>query len=332
MILYIIMIFQDILENILTVYFIIAFGFFIAKKMKMDDDSFLFLRNICYKFLFPLLLGTIFYKYQLNDIITPSFIKFLIFISIAIFSCVFIYCVHKKNIDLNRVFVVAFSSSFTNSGFLGLSVVYLTFPKEYIVPAAVITYIFYVVSILLKEILFFLQEQRINLELVIEFLRNLVKKFICDPIIIVPMIAFMFANDNSRIVSNLDNVLEMITNATYFLGLLLVGISLCNNLDNCHEKLNINDEEFVFIAFSTFIKLLVFPLFVMVMCLFVNLSEMMKFTLILQSAMPTGIIIISQFNKNNECTKLINTIGFVSTILSSVTVIVILLLANFVIR
>lgn len=324
------MIFQDILENILTVYLIIGFGFFIAKKLKTNDDTFIFLRNVCYKFLFPLLLANIFFKYQIKEIITPAFFDFLIFISIAVFSFVLMVALHKKKLNLDRVLVVSFASSFTNSGFLGLSVVYLTFPKEYIVPAAVISFVFYFVSIILKDIVVFLDNEKINFELSIEFVRITIKKIITDPIIMLPLIALFMTNDSSRIVNNIDKVWDMVTNATYFLGLIIVGMSLRHHLKNSFPTINPKDSEFVYISLSLFIKLIAFPLIVIILCLFVNLTDMMKYTLVLQSAMPTGIMIVSSFNDDENKTKLINTIGVISTIISSVSVVVILLIAYFV--
>ncbi len=253
----------------------------------------------------PILISASLIGNNINKEIFFPFVLGILFISFQ-----FLIFYYKQKID-NKLDPDLFLTPFLgNTGYIGLPICFLFLSEESFLYA-----IAYDIGSMLATwglIPFFLSkdlDNEFNLRL------NSIIQFILNIPAIRGLILFAVLKNFSTN-SNFEFILKEISTyisffALIYLGLFIGELSKRYSIKFVYKEINI---------FNVTYKLLISPLFILFICIFMNIDNKFYPSLIIQAAMPTGISAILISEKYNFETKKIASTIIITTIISIVTI------------
>jgi len=318
--------------QVTVLFILIALGFYCSKKSIFDEPTIKHLTNFILYFVTPMVVINSFnreYDPLLGKklLISAGCAAVAHFLSIAASYIL----IHDK--DQAKRAVLRYGIIFSNCGYMGLPFLTLVFSKserlgEILVYASIVMMIFYIfvwtVGVLYssgdrKEMSF--------------------KKIITNPIMIaifvsliifvtvkVPFKKMEIADANVKaFVDQLFNCLEMISNMVTPLSMIIVGMQLASS---SLKNIFINKEAYLISA----LRLVVMPLITLVLVAFLPIDITIKYTIFFLLSMPvatiTVLLIINYDGDSSLCSSSI----LLSNLLSIITIPLLFLLFDFVIK
>lgn len=263
---------MNLLFTFIVVLIIIFIGYF-AKRinlLKLDDVE--ILNKIVINISMPALVFYSIYKTNLSLIPKIGILPF-INISIVLICALIVYLILSfLKVDIKKKWSIVLVSSMANTGFFGFPIILGIYGNDGLIRA-----IFYDIGTTITFIIF-------NILLILKFkgeFKDLIKKILTFPLLWAVFLGFIVNYLNISVGYICLTSLEYLKNLTIPLIMLSLGLSI--EFKGFKENINV-------ILFTSFIKLIIAPLIVILIMNIINLGYLEKTVAISEAAMPPAML------------------------------------------
>ena len=293
-----------IINTLLPIFLLILLGYFFKKIKFPDEDFWIQLDKFNYFVLFPALL---FYKISTSDIKNIVDYDF-IFMTISVLFTVSILVValkkvlHFENSSFTSVYQGV--ARFNVYVFLSLGNALLS-NEVFVMGLILITFLIPLINVLCISIFtLYVPKNKIS---IVSFLKSI----ITNPLIVACLLGATFSILDLFLPSIIDKTLSLLILAALPLGLLSVGVGL--HLSSIKEN-----KLAVFV--SVLGKLLLFPMFMYMICLFLSVEKEIMILLVLFASVPTASSAYALARQLGGDLKLMSSIISLQVVLSIFTI------------
>lgn len=299
--------FNTIITQIIVLFLIMIVGFFARKKNIINNQVNKGLTEFLLNITLPFMIITSFNFDFSMDMLQKSGVVLFYTVCIFIISYIIgrvLYTKYPHDIKS----VLMFTAMFSNCGFMGIPVIESIYGKEGVFYAAIFNMPF---NILVWTVGISLFEGKKDL--------STIKKALLNPGTVAVYIGLFIFLFSIKIPVPIYKTLEMVGNMTTPLSMIVIGAML--------GEMNIKEVLSSLSAYySTFIRLIIVPFIVFVMLKLLKASGMSFGVLVLISAMPVAANTAIMSEKYGGNSAFASKCIFISTVLSTITIPIIMLL------
>lgn len=267
----------EIFAIILPIFIIILFGYLCRTSGKLGITAASEINKAVVWIFLPALLFKICATSHISELWQPQFFISYTLGCIIIFALIMFWRMWQKH-DLTTASIDGLSASYANVGYIGIPFCVLLFGEKGLKPAMIATLdvvvILFAISVVIIEIS---QQAKAN---VFSSIKNVMLALLKNPIIIAPVLGFLYAWSGLGIAKPFMHLLEMLAFATSPCALLSLGLFLAE------KKPAIMNRSFIPLVVA---KLILQPLLTAFFVFYIfDLPKMWAQSAVILSALPTG--------------------------------------------
>ena len=305
----------DVLNLTIPMFSLIGIGYLLKRIQFMSEQDGTVLSKFAFYILLPPLMFTSILSGDASKSLNINFIFSYEIITISIFVLTYLLGVLIKLKTMEKA-IFGLNAAYPNYGYIGVPLCILAFGAEAAIPLALI--LLADTFVLLTTLIFYKLTETTKTSLQ-ELSKEIVQRFIYNPLMMSVFIAFIFSIADIKIVTAIDRTLSIVAASATAVALIALGVSL--NVTSIKNQKSV-------LFFITVIKLIVHPILIFIVFQFqTNIDPIWVKTAIVCASLPVAanVFFLANYYKNFESESAAAIT--ITTIVSSITVTITLLLA-----
>tara|TARA_Y100001968_G_scaffold328865_1_gene376901 strand:- start:275 stop:1201 length:927 start_codon:yes stop_codon:yes gene_type:complete len=304
----------DVLNLTIPMFSLIAIGYLLKKINFMSEQNGTVLSKFAFYILLPPLMFTSILSGDASKSLNLNFILSYEIITISIFVLTYLLGLLMK-LKTMEMALFGLNAAYPNYGYIGVPLCILAFGTEAAIPLALI--LLADTFVLLTTLIFYklTENRKPSLK---ELGKEVVKRFVYNPLMMSVFVAFIFSIADINIVTAIDRTLSIVAASATAVALIALGVSL--NVTSIKNQKSV-------LFFITLIKLVVHPILIFIIFKFqTDIDPIWVKTAVVCASLPVAanVFVLANYYKtfSNESAAAIT----ITTIVSSITVTITLLL------
>ena len=303
----------DVLNLTIPMFSLIGIGYLLKRIQFMSEQDGTVLSKFAFYILLPPLMFTSILSGEASKSLNINFIFSYEIITISIFVLTYLLGVLIKLKTMEKA-LFGLNAAYPNYGYIGVPLCILAFGAEAAIPLALI--LLADTFVLLTTLIFYklTETRKTSLQ---ELSKEIVQRFIYNPLMMSVFVAFIFSVADIKIVTAVERTLTLVAASATAVALIALGVSL--NVTSIKNQKSV-------LFFITVIKLIVHPVLIFIVFQFqTGIDTMWVKTAIVCASLPVAanVFVLANYYKNFE--KESAAAITITTIVSSITVTVVLL-------
>ena len=305
----------DVLNLTIPMFSLIGIGYLLKRVHFMSENDGAVLSKFAFYILLPPLMFTSILSGDASKSLNINFILSYEIITISIFVLTYLLGLLFKLKTMEKA-IFGLNAAYPNYGYIGVPLCILAFGTNAAIPLALI--LLADTFVLLTTLIFYkLTENRKTSPQ--ELSKEIVQRFIYNPLMMSVFVAFTFSIADIKIVTAIDRTLSIVAASATAVALIALGVSL--NVSSVKNQKSV-------LFFITVIKLIVHPILIFIVFRFqTGIDPMWVKTAIVCASLPVAanVFVLANYYKNFESESAAAIT--ITTIVSSITVTIVLLYA-----
>ena len=304
----------DVLNLTIPMFSLIGIGYLLKRVHFMSENDGAVLSKFAFYILLPPLMFTSILSGDASKSLNINFILSYEIITISIFVLTYLLGLLFKLKTMEKA-IFGLNAAYPNYGYIGVPLCILAFGTNAAIPLALI--LLADTFVLLTTLIFYklTENRKTSLQ---ELSKEIVQRFIYNPLMMSVFVAFIFSIADIKIVTAIDRTLSIVAASASAVALIALGVSL--NVSSVKNQKSV-------LFFITVIKLIVHPILIFIVFQFqTGIDPMWVKTAIVCASLPVAanVFVLANYYKtfSNESAAAIT----ITTIVSSITVTITLLL------
>ena len=305
----------DVLNLTIPMFSLIGIGYMLRRIQFMSEQDGTVLSKFAFYILLPPLMFTSILSGDASRSLNINFIFSYEIITISIFVLTYLLGVLIKLKTMEKA-IFGLNAAYPNYGYIGVPLCILAFGAEAAIPLALILL---ADTFVLLTTLIFYKLTEIRKTSLRELSKEIIQRFIYNPLMMSVFVAFIFSTVDIKIVTAIDRTLSIVAASATAVALIALGVSL--NVTSIKNQKSV-------LFFITVIKLIVHPILIFIVFQFqTNIDPIWVKTAIVCASLPVAanVFVLANYYKNFESESAAAIT--ITTIVSSITVTITLLLA-----
>ncbi|MDC3075962.1 AEC family transporter [Paracoccaceae bacterium] len=305
----------DVLNLTIPMFSLIGIGYLLKRVHFMSENDGAVLSKFAFYILLPPLMFTSILSGDASKSLNINFILSYEIITISIFVLTYLLGLLFKLKTMEKA-IFGLNAAYPNYGYIGVPLCILAFGTNAAIPLALI--LLADTFVLLTTLIFYklTENRKTSLQ---ELSKEIVQRFIYNPLMMSVFVAFIFSIADIKIVTAIDRTLSIVAASATAVALIALGVSL--NVSSVKNQKSV-------LFFITVIKLIVHPILIFIVFQFqTGIDPMWVKTAIVCASLPVAanVFVLANYYKNfeGESAAAIT----ITTIVSSITVTIVLLYA-----
>ena len=305
----------NVLNLTIPMFSLIGIGYLLKRIQFMSEQDGTVLSKFAFYILLPPLMFTSILSGDASKSLNINFIFSYEIITISIFVLTYLLGLLIKLKTMEKA-IFGLNAAYPNYGYIGVPLCILAFGAEAAIPLALI--LLADTFVLLTTLIFYklTETRKTSLR---ELSKEIIQRFIYNPLMMSVFIAFIFSTVDIKIVTAIDRTLSIVAASATAVALIALGVSL--NVTSIRNQKSV-------LFFITVIKLIVHPILIFFVFQFqTNIDPIWVKTAIVCASLPVAanVFVLANYYKNFESESAAAIT--ITTIVSSITVTITLLLA-----
>ena len=305
----------DVLNLTIPMFSLIGIGYLLKRVHFMSENDGAVLSKFAFYILLPPLMFTSILSGDASKSLNINFILSYEIITISIFVLTYLLGLLFKLKTMEKA-IFGLNAAYPNYGYIGVPLCILAFGTNAAIPLALI--LLADTFVLLTTLIFYklTENRKTSLQ---ELSKEIVQRFIYNPLMMSVFVAFIFSIADIKIVTAIDRTLSIVAASATAVALIALGISL--NVSSVKNQKSV-------LFFITVIKLIVHPILIFIVFQFqTGINPMWVKTAIVCASLPVAanVFVLANYYKNFESESAAAIT--ITTIVSSITVTIVLLYA-----
>ena len=305
----------DVLNLTIPMFSLIGIGYLLKRVHFMSENDGAVLSKFAFYILLPPLMFTSILSGDASKSLNINFILSYEIITISIFVLTYLLGILFKLKTMEKA-IFGLNAAYPNYGYIGVPLCILAFGTNAAIPLALI--LLADTFVLLTTLIFYklTENRKTSLQ---ELSKEIVQRFIYNPLMMSVFVAFIFSIVDIKIVTAIDRTLSIVAASATAVALIALGVSL--NVSSVKNQKSV-------LFFITVIKLIVHPILIFIVFQFqTGIDPMWVKTAIVCASLPVAanVFVLANYYKNFESESAAAIT--ITTIVSSITVTIVLLYA-----
>tara|TARA_A100001015_G_scaffold223054_1_gene251211 strand:- start:86 stop:1012 length:927 start_codon:yes stop_codon:yes gene_type:complete len=305
----------DVLNLTIPMFSLIGIGYLLKRVHFMSENDGAVLSKFAFYILLPPLMFTSILSGDASKSLNINFILSYEIITISIFVLTYLLGLLFKLKTMEKA-IFGLNAAYPNYGYIGVPLCILAFGTNAAIPLALI--LLADTFVLLTTLIFYklTENRKTSLQ---ELSKEIVQRFIYNPLMMSVFVAFIFSIADIKIVTAIDRTLSIVAASATAVALIALGVSL--NVSSVKNQKSV-------LFFITVIKLIVHPILIFIVFQFqTGIDPMWIKTAIVCASLPVAanVFVLANYYKNFESESAAAIT--ITTIVSSITVTIVLLYA-----
>ena len=305
----------DVLNLTIPMFSLIGIGYLLKRVHFMSENDGAVLSKFAFYILLPPLMFTSILSGDASKSLNINFILSYEIITISIFVLTYLLGLLFKLKTMEKA-IFGLNAAYPNYGYIGVPLCILAFGTNAAIPLALI--LLADTFVLLTTLIFYklTENRKTSLQ---ELSKEIVQRFIYNPLMMSVFVAFIFSIADIKIVTAIDRTLSIVAASASAVALIALGVSL--NVSSVKNQKSV-------LFFITVIKLIVHPILIFIVFRFqTGIDPMWVKTAIVCASLPVAanVFVLANYYKNFESESAAAIT--ITTIVSSITVTIVLLYA-----
>ena len=305
----------DVLNLTIPMFSLIGIGYLLKRVHFMSENDGAVLSKFAFYILLPPLMFTSILSGDASKSLNINFILSYEIITISIFVLTYLLGLLLKLKTMEKA-IFGLNAAYPNYGYIGVPLCILAFGTNAAIPLALI--LLADTFVLLTTLIFYklTENRKTSLQ---ELSKEIVQRFIYNPLMMSVFVAFIFSIADIKIVTAIDRTLSIVAASATAVALIALGVSL--NVSSVKNQKSV-------LFFITVIKLIVHPILIFIVFQFqTGIDPMWVKTAIVCASLPVAanVFVLANYYKNFESESAAAIT--ITTIVSSITVTIVLLYA-----
>tara|TARA_B100000886_G_scaffold300292_1_gene229241 strand:- start:94 stop:1020 length:927 start_codon:yes stop_codon:yes gene_type:complete len=305
----------DVLNLTIPMFSLIGIGYLLKRVHFMSENDGAVLSKFAFYILLPPLMFTSILSGDASKSLNINFILSYEIITISIFVLTYLLGLLFKLKTMEKA-IFGLNAAYPNYGYIGVPLCILAFGTNAAIPLALI--LLADTFVLLTTLIFYklTENRKTSLQ---ELSKEIVQRFIYNPLMMSVFVAFIFSIADIKIVTAIDRTLSIVAASATAVALIALGVSL--NVSSVKNQKSV-------LFFITVIKLIVHPILIFIVFQFqTGIDPMWVKTAIVCASLPVAanVFVLANYYKNFESESAAAIT--ITTIVSSITVTIVLLYA-----
>tara|TARA_B100000989_G_scaffold137652_1_gene102312 strand:- start:1736 stop:2662 length:927 start_codon:yes stop_codon:yes gene_type:complete len=305
----------DVLNLTIPMFSLIGIGYLLKRVHFMSENDGAVLSKFAFYILLPPLMFTSILSGDASKSLNINFILSYEIITISIFVLTYLLGLLFKLKTMEKA-IFGLNAAYPNYGYIGVPLCILAFGTNAAIPLALI--LLADTFVLLTTLIFYklTENRKTSLQ---ELSKEIVQRFIYNPLMMSVFVAFIFSIADIKIVTAIDRTLSIVAASASAVALIALGVSL--NVSSVKNQKSV-------LFFITVIKLIVHPILIFIVFQFqTGIDPMWVKTAIVCASLPVAanVFVLANYYKNFESESAAAIT--ITTIVSSITVTIVLLYA-----
>ena len=305
----------DVLNLTIPMFSLIGIGYLLKRVHFMSENDGAVLSKFAFYILLPPLMFTSILSGDASKSLNINFILSYEIITISIFVLTYLLGLLFKLKTMEKA-IFGLNAAYPNYGYIGVPLCILAFGTNAAIPLALI--LLADTFVLLTTLIFYkLTENRKTSPQ--ELSKEIVQRFIYNPLMMSVFVAFTFSIADIKIVTAIDRTLSIVAASATAVALIALGVSL--NVSSVKNQKSV-------LFYITIIKLIVHPILIFIVFQFqTGIDPIWVKTAIVCASLPVAanVFVLANYYKNFESESAAAIT--ITTIVSSITVTIVLLYA-----
>ena len=303
----------DVLNLTIPMFSLIGIGYLLKRVHFMSENDGAVLSKFAFYILLPPLMFTSILSGDASKSLNINFILSYEIITISIFVLTYLLGLLLKLKTMEKA-IFGLNAAYPNYGYIGVPLCILAFGTNAAIPLALI--LLADTFVLLTTLIFYklTENRKTSLQ---ELSKEIVQRFIYNPLMMSVFVAFIFSIADIKIVTAIDRTLSIVAASATAVALIALGVSL--NVSSVKNQKSV-------LFFITVIKLIVHPILIFIVFQFqTGIDPMWVKTAIVCASLPVAanVFVLANYYKNFESESAAAIT--ITTIVSSITVTIVLL-------
>ncbi|MDC3087382.1 AEC family transporter [Paracoccaceae bacterium] len=303
----------DVLNLTIPMFSLIGIGYILKRIQFMSEQDGTVLSKFAFYILLPPLMFTSILSGDASKSLNINFIFSYEIMTIFIFAVTYLLGSLLKLKTMEKG-IFGLNSAYPNYGYIGVPLCILAFGAEAAIPLALI--LLADTFVLLTTLIFYklTETRKTSLR---ELSKEIVQRFIYNPLMMSVFVAFIFSTVDIKIVTAIDRTLSIVAASATAVALIALGVSL--NVTSIKNQKSV-------LFFITIIKLIVHPILIFIVFqLQTGIDPIWVKTAIVCASLPVAanVFVLANYYKNFESESAAAIT--ITTIVSSITVTIVLL-------
>ena len=303
----------DVLNLTIPMFSLIGIGYLLKRVHFMSENDGAVLSKFAFYILLPPLMFTSILSGDASKSLNINFILSYEIITISIFVLTYLLGLLFKLKTMEKA-IFGLNAAYPNYGYIGVPLCILAFGTNAAIPLALI--LLADTFVLLTTLIFYklTENRKTSLQ---ELSKEIVQRFIYNPLMMSVFVAFIFSIADIKIVTAIDRTLSIVAASATAVALIALGVSL--NVSSVKNQKSV-------LFFITVIKLIVHPILIFIVFQFqTGIDPMWVKTAIVCASLPVAanVFVLANYYKNFESESAAAIT--ITTIVSSITVTIVLL-------
>ena len=305
----------DVLNLTIPMFSLIGIGYLLKRVHFMSENDGAVLSKFAFYILLPPLMFTSILSGDASKSLNINFILSYEIITISIFVLTYLLGLFFKLKTMEKA-IFGLNAAYPNYGYIGVPLCILAFGPNAAIPLALI--LLADTFVLLTTLIFYklTENRKTSLQ---ELSKEIVQRFIYNPLMMSVFVAFIFSIADIKIVTAIDRTLSIVAASATAVALIALGVSL--NVSSVKNQKSV-------LFFIAVIKLIVHPILIFIVFQFqTGIDPMWVKTAIVCASLPVAanVFVLANYYKNFESESAAAIT--ITTIVSSITVTIVLLYA-----
>ena len=305
----------DVLNLTIPMFSLIGIGYLLKRVHFMSENDGAVLSKFAFYILLPPLMFTSILSGDASKSLNINFILSYEIITISIFVLTYLLGLLFKLKTMEKA-IFGLNAAYPNYGYIGVPLCILAFGTNAAIPLALI--LLADTFVLLTTLIFYklTENRKTSLQ---ELSKEIVQRFIYNPLMMSVFVAFIFSITGIKIVTAIDRTLSIVAASATAVALIALGVSL--NVSSVKNQKSV-------LFFITVIKLIVHPILIFIVFQFqTGIDPIWVKTAIVCASLPVAanVFVLANYYKNFESESAAAIT--ITTIVSSITVTIVLLYA-----
>ena len=303
----------DVLNLTIPMFSLIGIGYLLKRVHFMSENDGAVLSKFAFYILLPPLMFTSILSGDASKSLNINFILSYEIITISIFVLTYLLGLLFKLKTMEKA-IFGLNAAYPNYGYIGVPLCILAFGTNAAIPLALI--LLADTFVLLTTLIFYklTENRKTSLQ---ELSKEIVQRFIYNPLMMSVFVAFIFSIADIKIVTAIDRTLSIVAASATAVALIALGVSL--NVSSVKNQKSV-------LFFITVIKLIVHPILIFIVFQFqTGIDPIWVKTAIVCASLPVAanVFVLANYYKNFESESAAAIT--ITTIVSSITVTIVLL-------
>jgi len=304
----------DVLNLTIPMFSLIGIGYLLKRVHFMSENDGAVLSKFAFYILLPPLMFTSILSGDASKSLNINFILSYEIITISIFVLTYLLGLLFKLKTMEKA-IFGLNAAYPNYGYIGVPLCILAFGTNAAIPLALI--LLADTFVLLTTLIFYklTENRKTSLQ---ELSKEIVQRFIYNPLMMSVFVAFIFSIADIKIVTAIDRTLSIVAASATAVALIALGVSL--NVSSVKNQKSV-------LFFITVIKLIVHPILIFIVFQFqTGIDPMWVKTAIVCASLPVAanVFVLANYYKTFESESAAAIT--ITTVVSSITVTITLLL------